>query len=39
MGNFFFRKSCRLRDNVKKCRRARSVTDDSMSHPVAMLDN
>jgi len=29
---FFFRKSCRLFDNVEKCSRAGESTDDSLVH-------
>jgi Na+/melibiose symporter-like transporter len=36
--NFFFRKSCRLWDNVEKYCRAGRVTDDNMAHAHCMLD-
>jgi hypothetical protein len=34
----FFRKSCRLWDNVEKCYRAGQVTDDNMAHAHCKLD-
>jgi hypothetical protein len=34
---FFFLKSCRLRDNVKKLCRAGQATDDNMAHAQNML--
>jgi hypothetical protein len=37
--NFFFRKSCRLWDNVEEYCRARQATDDNMVHVHCMLDN
>jgi hypothetical protein len=38
---FFFRKLCRLWDNVRKCSTARATTDDStiMVHALCTLDN
>ena len=36
--NFFFRKSCRLWDNVEKYCRAGQATDDSMQHAQCTLD-
>ena len=38
-GNFFFRKSCRLWDNVEKFCTAVQATDDSMTQAHCMLDN
>ena len=35
---FFFRKSCRLWDNVEKCSSAGQATDDNMAHANCMLD-
>jgi len=35
----FFRKSCRLWDNVEKHRWAGKATDDNMAHALCMLDN
>jgi len=35
----FFRKSCRLWDNVVKYRRTKQTTDDNMAHAHCMLDN
>jgi len=35
----FFRKSCRLWDNVEKFRRAAQATDDNMAHAHCMLYN
>jgi hypothetical protein len=35
---FFFRKSCRLWDNVEKYCRAGQATDDSMEHAHCVLD-
>jgi len=37
-GNFFFRKSCRLWDDVEKHCRARQATNDNMAHAPCMLD-
>jgi len=34
---FFFRKSCRLRDNVEKYCRAGQTTDDNMVHAHSTL--
>ena len=34
----FFRKSCRLRDNMEKYCRARQATDDNMVHAHCTLD-
>jgi hypothetical protein len=34
----FFRKSCRVWDNVKKYNTAGQVTDDDMAHAQCMLD-
>jgi len=34
----FFRKSCRLWDNVEKYSRAGQATDDNMAHAHCMLD-
>jgi hypothetical protein len=36
---FFFRKSCRLGDNVENCGTARETTDDQMAHANCMLDS
>jgi len=36
---FFFRKSCRLWDNVEKYGRGREATGDNMAHAHCMLDN
>jgi hypothetical protein len=36
--NSFFRKSCRLWDNVEEHGRARQATDDNMAHAFRMLD-
>jgi hypothetical protein len=36
---FFFRKSCRLLDNVEKYRIEVQATDDNMVHALFMLDN
>jgi len=36
---FFFRKSCRLWDNVEKYCKAWQATDDNMAHAVCVLDN
>jgi hypothetical protein len=36
--DFFFRKSCRLWDNVEEYGRAGQATDDGMSHARCMLD-
>jgi len=36
--NFFFLKSCRLKDNVEEYRRARQVTDDNVGRKYRMLD-
>jgi hypothetical protein len=36
--NFFFRKSCHLRDNVEKYCRAGQATDDYMAHAHCPLD-
>jgi len=35
---FFFRKSCRLLENVQKYCRARQANDDNMAHAHCMLD-
>jgi len=35
---FFFRKSCRLWDNMEKYGRAGQVIDDNMEHAHCMLD-
>jgi hypothetical protein len=35
---FFFRKSCRLLDNVKKYSTAGEAADDNMAHALCMLD-
>jgi len=35
---FFFRKSCRLLDNVGKYCRAGQATEDNMAHAHCMLD-
>jgi hypothetical protein len=35
---FFFRKSCRLWDNVEKCGRPGQATDDNMAHAHCMLN-
>jgi len=35
---FFFRKSCRLWDNVEKYCRAEQATDDNMAHAHCILD-
>jgi len=35
----FFRKSCRLWDNVEKCCRSWKVTGDNMAHAHCMLNN
>ena len=35
---FFFRKSCRLWDNVEKFCRDGQATDDKMEHALCMLD-
>jgi hypothetical protein len=39
--NFFFQKSCRLRDNEEKYGKARQAMDDSIStaHVLCLLDN
>jgi len=37
--NFFFRKSCRLRDNVAKYFTTGQTTDDNVLHEHCMLDN
>jgi hypothetical protein len=37
--NFFFRKSCRLWDNVEKYCTAGQATDDNMAHGHCVLDN
>ena len=34
----FFRKPCRLWDNVEKCGRPKRATDDNMAHARCMLD-
>jgi len=36
--NIFFRKSCRLCDNVEKYCRTGQATDDNMAHVQCMLD-
>jgi len=38
MFNNFFRKSCRLRDNVEKCSGVRQATDVNMAHEQCLLD-
>jgi hypothetical protein len=37
--NFFFRKSCRLWDNIEKYCIAGQAKDDNMAHAHCMLDN
>jgi len=37
--NIFFRKSCRLYDNVEKPGIARQATDDNMAHALFSLDD
>jgi hypothetical protein len=37
--NFFFRKSCLLRDYVEKYRKAGHDTDDNIAQALCMLDN
>jgi len=37
--SFFFRKSCRLGDNVENCGTAGETTNDNMAHAHCMLDN
>jgi hypothetical protein len=38
LNNFFFRKSCRLGENVEKYCTVGQATDDSMAHAPCMLD-